>query len=248
MLGLAVAGLSVAALIRPEPPCAYVLAQTGTTPVATPAVVVLVPPEEAGTQPIRVHLDEQGQVILGYSLREPGVGAPDDAARVFIPGLLQMTRTATALLDSSALGHTCESLGVSTPAVPIHVSRSAFITPGVLVETPTIALQRPDSVWSAPGHVLSLRGSTLVIPAQKMQDAEPLWPVTEPSLSIDISGELRTVRLLPPRLVPTVHSGVLPMNRITGDPNKSARTNTQQREHPRSPSTEGAPPSAGRNI
>jgi hypothetical protein len=41
-----------------EPPCAYVLGQAGSTTVATPALVVFVPPEEAGVQPVRVHLDE----------------------------------------------------------------------------------------------------------------------------------------------------------------------------------------------
>lgn len=247
-MGLAVAGLSVAALTRGDPPCAYVLAQVGTGFVATPAVIVLVPPGESETQPIRVHLDQEAQEIRGYSLREAGVDAPANADRVFIPGLLQMTRAVTALLDSRALGHTCESLGVSTPAVPIHVPRSAFLTPGSLVETPTITLLLPDRVWSAPGHVLSLRESTLVIPAQAMQNEEPLWPVTEPYLSVDLGGELRTVRLLPPRPQPAEHSGLLHENRITGDPDKSARTNTQERGHSRSPGAAGAPPSVGRNT
>ncbi|MCY1073520.1 hypothetical protein [Archangium lansingense] len=212
MMGLAVAGLSVAALTRDEPPCAYVLAQADTAAVATPAVVVLVSPKESESQPIRIHLDEEGQDILGYSHREPGTDAPADVSKVFVPGLRSLTRAARALLGSSTLDRTCESLGVSTPAVPVHVSRASFTQPGALLETPTIALLLPDRVWSAPGHVLSLPGSTLVIPAQKLRDAESLWPVTEPYLSVDIGGEPRTVRLLPPRPEPAAHSSALPSN------------------------------------
>lgn len=51
LCGVPLAGLLVWSLTPAEPPCAYVLGQDGSTPVATPARVLFVPPEEAGVPP-----------------------------------------------------------------------------------------------------------------------------------------------------------------------------------------------------
>ena len=152
--GTALAGLMVGSLTLTEPPCTYVLGQVGSITVATPAVVLIVPPEEAGEQ---------------------------------------------TPLEADAAGGTCESLGVSTPAVALRLPASAFHAPGALVETSTIVLQFPDQRWSAPGHVLSFQGSTLVLPARRLLEAPPVRLITEPTLTIGLGGELRTARyLLPP--------------------------------------------------
>ncbi|PTL84478.1 hypothetical protein DAT35_05150 [Vitiosangium sp. GDMCC 1.1324] len=150
--------------------------------------------------------------------------------------------------DSSDGGRTCEHLGVSTPAVSIRLSTSAFAIPGALVATPTIAIQLSEHIWSAPGHVLQLRGGSLLLPVQRLQDAAPLSPITEPSLFVDIDGELRTARFLVPRAESETQSGSFPPIQITGDPNKSARINPQEKERSRSPGTPSAPPSAGRKT
>ena len=72
--GTALTGLMVASLTVTEPPCAYVLGRVGDVTVATPALVVFVPPTDAGLQTLRVHLDESGEKLLGYS---PGPTAED---------------------------------------------------------------------------------------------------------------------------------------------------------------------------
>jgi hypothetical protein len=191
-----VAGLSVAGVTLREPPCAYVLGQVGPATVATPAVVIFVPPEQAGEQPVRVHLDEEGQTLLGYSRRAPGEDAPASAGSVFVAGSSSLTRADTAPRDASGTHHTCEHLGVSTPAIPIHVSRSVFDTPGTLVETPTLALQLGGHIWSAPGYLLPIREGTLVLPTQRLQDSASPWPGAEPRLFVDLGGEMRTARYL----------------------------------------------------
>lgn len=190
----------VAGVTPREPPCAYVLGQMGPATVATPAVVVLVPPERAGVQPVRVHLDEEGQTLLGYSLRVPGEDEPPaSAGRVFIAGGSSLARSVTSSLDANGTGLTCEHLGVSTPAIPIHVPRSVFHAPETLVETPAFALQLADRIWSAPGYVLSLPEVTLVLPAHRLQDSASPWPIAEQLLFVEMGGEMRTARYLPPR-------------------------------------------------
>lgn len=190
------AGLAVAGVDLTEPPCAYVLGQVGPATVATPAVIVFVPPEQAGEQPVRVHLDEEGQTLLGYSRRAPGEDMPASAGSVFVAGTASLVRAVTAPRDASGL--TCEHLGVSTPAIPIHVSPSVFDAPGALAETPTLALQFVDHIWSAPAWLLPLREGLLVLPTQRLQDSTSPWPGAEPRLFVDLGGEVRTAHYLPP--------------------------------------------------
>ncbi|MFL5357365.1 hypothetical protein [Archangium sp.] len=193
------AGLSVAGASLREPPCAYLLGQAGLATVATPAIVVLVPPEQAGEQPVRVHLDEEGQGVLGYSRRSPGEDEPSSVGRIFVAGAASLARAVTVLRDASGTGRTCEHLGVSTPAIPILVSRAVFDAPGSLVETPTLALQLGDHIWSAPGYLLPLREGTLVLPTQWLQDSASPWPTSaEPRFFVDLGGELRTAHYLAP--------------------------------------------------
>lgn len=187
------AGLTVGGVTLREPPCAYVLGQVGPATVATPAVIVFVPPEQAGEQPVRVHLDEEGQTLRGYSRRAPGEDMPASAGSVFVAGAASPIR---ALRDAS--GRTCEHLGVSTPAIPIHVSPSVFDAPGALAETPTLAIQFADHIWSAPAWLLPLREGLLVLPTQQLQDSTSPWPSAEPRLVVDLGGEVRTAHYLPP--------------------------------------------------
>lgn len=192
------AGLAVAGVTQREPPCAYVLGQAGLATVATPAVLVLVPPEQAGEQPVRVHLDEKGQGVLGYSRRAPDEDEPSSAGRIFIAGAASLARAVSVLRDASGTGRTCEHLGVSTPAIPILVSRAVFDAPESLVRTTTLALQLGNHIWSAPGYLLPLGEGTLVLPTQWLQDSASPWPGAEPRLFVDLGGELRTAHFLPP--------------------------------------------------
>src|SRR5688572_23173544 len=82
----AAAALSAPGIALADPTCVFVLGQVDSVTVATPAVIVLVPDSDAGVQPVRVHLDEQEQTILGYSVRTPGVDEGANPPAVFVPG------------------------------------------------------------------------------------------------------------------------------------------------------------------
>lgn len=232
-----------------EPPCAYVLGRVGSVTVATPAVVVLVPPEEAEEQPVRVHLDQEGRSIVGYSARTPGEEPSPDATKVFVPGLAQVAHAVTSLLELGGAVRTCESLGRSTPAVPVRVPTSLFDATRAPLESALLTLQLPGQTHDAPGHVLALREGTLVVlPTYRMQDTELASDALEPTLSIELGGEVRKARLLVPRLNPELQPSAFPTIPDKDDPTGNARINTEKKAPPGLHAPRGAPPSVGRNT
>jgi hypothetical protein len=194
------AGLLVGALTPAEPPCAYVLSQLGADAVATPALVVFVPPQEAAVQPVQVHLDEAGQNILGYSLRPTGVDAGPDAGNVFVRGLPE---AGTSLAPLPALGgwvRACSHLGGSTPAVPVHVPTSVLDLPGALEEVLAVTLSLHGTSVTVPGHVITLAGRTLVLPQSGAVPERLERDRAEQSLHVTLPGSDETARYLsPPR-------------------------------------------------
>jgi hypothetical protein len=194
---MALAGLLVGALTPAEPPCAYVLSQVGADTVATPALVVFVPPEQAAVQPVRVHLDETGRNILGYSLRTTMDTGPD-AGNVFLRRHPEAGVALTPLPELGGRVRACSHLGVSTPAVPVHVSTSVLDLPGALEEVPDITFALQSDSVTGPGHVLTLAGRTLVLP-QPVAVPETLErDRTEQSLRVSLHGSDETARYLPP--------------------------------------------------
>jgi hypothetical protein len=137
LLGAVASVLAVPGLALAEPTCAYVLSQVDSVTVATPAIVVLVPELGADIQPVRVHLDPTEQNIVGYSVRTPGIDQGVDPGAVFVPAYERTIAPIVATLPALSISTgTCLNVGVSTPAVPVHVPASALQVPGVSAETP----------------------------------------------------------------------------------------------------------------
>lgn len=201
LCGVPLAGLLVWSLTPAEPPCAYVLGQAGASTVATPARIVFVPPEEAGVQPVRVHLDESERAILGYSLRRPGAETGPEALKVFVPGLPPgATPAHLPPPESDGAPWTCSSEGVSLPAIPVRVPTSLLERPDNVVEVASIALQLSSTPVSRPGHVIALEGDSLLVLPQpglpaSLSEGDPL---AEPFITLDLGGSVRTARYLPP--------------------------------------------------
>jgi hypothetical protein len=187
-------------LIPADPPCAYVLGQIGSITVATPARVVFVPPEEAEAQPVRVHLDEAGGTILGYSLRAPGTKTGPEAAKVFVPGPPPETApTRSSLLEVEASLWTCSSEGTRTRAIPVRVPASMFERPGTVVEVASIALHLSHRPVARPGHVILLEGGgLLVIPLPGHPSPLTEEDVTEPFITVYLGSTVWTARYLSP--------------------------------------------------
>jgi len=200
--GTALTGLMVASLTVTEPPCAYVLGRVGDVTVATPALVVFVPPTDAGLQTLHVHLDESGEKLLGYSPRRTGENAGSDVGRVFVQGLPEAGAALTALPELGGRLRTCSSLGVSTPAVPVPVPTSVLEQlPGALTEVPDLALVLQDSSVTVPAHLLTLQGHTLVLPLPGVTPEPIADDLPRQSLVLGLSGSGETARYLsPPRL------------------------------------------------
>ncbi len=193
--GMALTGLMVASLTVTEPPCAYVVGQVGDSTVATPALVVFVSPTEAGLQPLRVHLDEAGEKLLGYSPSPTG----EDTGRVFVQGLPEAGATFTPLPELGGRLRTCSSLGVSTPAVPVPVPRSVLEDlPSVLTEIPNLAFTLDDTSVMVPAHVLTLQGRTLVLPLHGATPEPVAYDLPRQSIVLGPSGSGGTARYLAP--------------------------------------------------
>jgi len=189
----------VSSLTVPEPPCAYVVGQVGDVTVATPALVVFVPPTEAEVQPVRVHLDEAGQHLLGYSPRPTAGAAGSDEARVFVEGPPEPGAALSALPEWEGRVRTCSNLGVSTPAVPISVPASVFEDlPGALTEIPDLGLALQDTSVTLPAHVLTLQGRTLVLPLHGATPEPIAYDLPRRSLVLGLSSADAPVHYLSP--------------------------------------------------
>ena len=193
--GTALTGLMVASLTVTEPPCAYVVGRVGDVTVATPALVVFVSPTEAGLQPLRVHLDEAGEKLLGYSPSPTG----EHAGRVFVQGLPEAGATFTLLPELGGRLRTCSSLGVSTLAVPVPVPRSVLEDlPSALTEIPNLAFTLDDTSVMVPAHVLTLEGRTLVLPLHGVPPEPVAYDLPRQSIVLGPSGAGGTARYLAP--------------------------------------------------
>jgi hypothetical protein len=187
----------VASLTVTEPPCAYVLGQVGDVTVATPALVVFVPPTEAQVQPVRVHLDEAGQHLLGYSPRPTAAASGSDEARVFVQGAPESGVALSALPEWEGRVRTCSSLGVSTPAVPVPLSVLEAL-PSALTQTPNLAFTLDDTSVMMPAHVLALEGRTLVLPLHGATPEPVVYDLPRQSIVLGPSGSGGTARYLAP--------------------------------------------------
>lgn len=200
LVGAAVAGASLPSLALAAPTCAYVIAQVNSVTVTTPAVVVAVPDSDALVQPVRVHLDDQEQTILGYSVRVPGFTYETDGSPVFVPGVSQyIPSISTTVPQINLTPNRCMNLdGVSTPAVPVYIPASILTVPGAVADVGGIILNIVGHPVTAPGQVITFDGKTIVIPAQSA--AVPSVPVGTPDATIivDVNGVVQQAHYLAP--------------------------------------------------
>jgi hypothetical protein len=185
----------VASLTVTEPPCAYVVGQVGDVTVATPALVVFVPPAQTGLQTLRVHLDESGEKLLGYAPAPTG----EAAGRVFVRGRPETGALFTSLPELGGRLRTCSSLGVSTPAVPVPVPTSVLADlPDALTEIPNLAFTLHDTAVMVPAHVLTLEGRTLLLPLHGATPEPVVYDLPRQSIVLGPSGSGGTARYLAP--------------------------------------------------
>jgi hypothetical protein len=200
LVGAAFAGLAVPGVALADPTCAYVIGHVDSYTVTTPAVAVIVPESDGSTQPIRVHVDETGQTILGYSVRVPGADVGTDGQGVFVPGISQNIPSISATLpELNFTPSRCVNVdGVSTPAVPVYIPASVLTLPGATAEVGAIIINIVGHPLTTPGQLITFDGKTVVIPEQNA--GVPSVPVGTPnqSITVDVNGTLQTAHYLTP--------------------------------------------------
>jgi hypothetical protein len=200
LVGAAFAGLAVPSLALAEPTCVYVMSKVNSVSFATPAVTFVVPDSDAEAQPVRVHVDEHEQTILGYSERVPGVDLGTEGNLVFVPGISQDIPSVSFTLPELDISPSrCINVdGVSTPAVPVKIPESVLTLPGATAEVGAIIINIVGSPVTAPGRVIMFDGKTIIIPTQ--DSLIPSVPLGTPSMSIifDVNGLLQKATYLPP--------------------------------------------------
>ena len=200
LVGAAFAAVTVPSVAMAAPTCAYVLGKVDSITYATPAVAVVVPPSDASIQPIRVHLDETSQTILGYSVRVPGADAETDGTPVFLPGVAQYIpsiSTTVPAVDGSQ--SRCVNVdGIETPAVLVKIPSSVFTLPGATAYVGGAIFNIVGTHVTAPSQLIMFDGTTIVIPEREA--GIPAIPVGTPNQSIivDINGALTRATYLPP--------------------------------------------------
>ena len=200
LAGVAVAAVSLPGLALAEPTCVYVMSKVDSVNVTTPAVAVVVPDSDAESQPIGVHLDEHEQVILGYSVRVPGIDLGTEGDLVFVPGISQNVPSISVTIPELNISpNRCINVdGVSTPAVPVKIPASVLTLPGATADVGAIIINLVGHPVTAPGKVITFDGKTIIIPEQN--SGVPSVPVGTPaqSITVDVNGTLQTARYLPP--------------------------------------------------
>ncbi len=200
LAGAAVAAVAVPGLAMAEPTCVYVIGHVNSYTVATPAVTVVVPDSDAAIQPIRVHLDETAQTIIGYSVRLTGLNLESDGSPIFLPGISQHIPSVSFTVPELHLTpNRCIDLnGVSTPAVPVYIPASALTLPGATADVGGIILNIMGQPLTAPGKVITFDGKQIIIPEQN--SGVPSVPVGTPdqSITVDVNGTLTSARYLTP--------------------------------------------------
>jgi hypothetical protein len=200
LVGAAVAAAAVPGLAMAEPTCVYVIGHVNSYTVATPAVTVVVPDSDAAIQPVRVHLDETAQTIIGYSVRLTGLNVESDGSPIFLPGISQSIPSVSFTLPELNLTpNRCIDInGVSTPAVPVYIPASALTLPGATADVGGIILNIMGQPLTAPGKVFTFDGKQIVVPEQT--SGVPSVPVGTPNQTItfDINGTVTSAHYLSP--------------------------------------------------
>ena len=181
--------------------CAFVIGEVGGQSVTTPAIPVYVPDTEASVDPVKVHVDESNQDILGYSIPVPGVDYGTEGQDLYVPGVDTEIPTLVATLPELGINlQTCLAAGVSTPAIPVHVPASVLTVPGAFVEVPAIGLNLLDREITVAGRVLETEGRTIVLPGADAVVPALEIQTPERTIALEIDGTPRTIDFMDPAL------------------------------------------------
>jgi hypothetical protein len=181
--------------------CAFVLGEVGGQSVATPAIPVYVPSSGLTVDPVKVHVDESEQVILGYSIPVPGVDYGTHAHDLYIPGVDTEIPTFAATLPELGIDlQTCLAAGVSTPAIPVHVPESVLTAPGSFVDVPAIGLNLLGHEITVPGRLLETDGRTIVLPGADAVVPGLEIQTPERTIAVEIDGTPKTIDFMDPAL------------------------------------------------
>jgi hypothetical protein len=188
LVGAAFASMTLPSLAMAGTTCVYVLGHTPGGTVTTPAFPIVIPASEALTEPVRVHLDETAQNILGYSLAIPGVDLGTEGTPLFsIPEINETIPSFSLTVPVVNLTrYRCvDASGVTVPAIPYYIPASAFILPGGFVDVGAIYFNLTGHTLTVPGKLLTFDGKQIIFPEQS--GTLPSTPVSTPDLSITLN-------------------------------------------------------------
>lgn len=182
--------------------CAFVTGTVGGQTITTPAVAVIVPDTGLATDPVRVHVDETEQSIVGYSLRTPGVDHEVAGEDLFVPGPVigvpSFSRTLPAI---GGVVQYCVAAGVATPAVPIHIPASMLEIPGASTDVPAITVTYLGKQTTVPGRTLSLPGRTIILPGADATVPPITVETLEKSVAVEFDATAQPPSPLPPAII-----------------------------------------------
>jgi hypothetical protein len=203
LMGVAsIAGLAVPSIAAAAPTCVYVFTHLDGATVATPAVPVVVPALSALADPIRVHLDETAQNIVGYSLKIPGLDLGTEGTPLFaLPEFsTEIPSFSFTLPELNYNPYRCVNVeNVELPAIPVKIPASALVLPGFLVDVGQVVFNIGGDELAVLGKVLRFNGKQIIIPELNL--GTPAIPVGTPQKSIEIhlDGSWQNFRYLPHR-------------------------------------------------
>jgi hypothetical protein len=182
--------------------CAFVTGTVGGQTITTPAVAVIVPDTALAVDPLRVHVDETDQSIVGYSLRTPGVDHEVAGKNLFVPGPVINVPSFSATLPTidGATQH-CLAAGVTTPAVPIHIPASMLEIPGASTDVPAITVTYLGTQTTVPGRTLSLPGRTIILPGADATVPPITVETLEKSVIVEFAATAQPPSPLPPAII-----------------------------------------------
>jgi hypothetical protein len=203
LVGVAsIAGLAVPSMAAAAPTCVYVFSHLDGATVSTPAVPVTVPALSALADPIRVHLDETAQNIVGYSLNLPGLDLGTEGTPLFVlPAFgTEIPSFSFTLPELNYNPYRCINVeNVEVPAIPVKVPASAFVLPGFIADVGGVVFNLGGEELTIPSKLLRFNGKQLIIP--ELDLSTPSIPVGTPqkSIVIHLDGSWQTLRYLAPR-------------------------------------------------
>lgn len=201
LVGAALSTLALPGLAMAGTACVYVIGGTQAGVVTTPAIPIVIPSSSGLSDPIRVHLDEAGQNVIGYSVPVPGADAGTDGTPLFsIPAVNQNIPSFSVNIPAVDLTrYRCVDVtGATVPAIPVYIPASAFTIPGGFIDVGATYFNLTGQTLTVPGNLLTFQGKQVLIPQQDR--GVPAQQITTPNHStvINTNNGPATLRYLVP--------------------------------------------------